>query len=134
MVENESPQIIGHLDKIKMHNIHKPFFDEHEKWYQKEVMKTLTSIAKSGRILEVNTRSLYKKKSAETYPSTWIMALAKEMNIPVMINSDAHHPSEISRKFKETATILSKIGYKKLRILYQGKWQDRDFSSKGIEF
>ncbi|NJO01837.1 MAG: histidinol-phosphatase, partial [Bacteroidia bacterium] len=63
MLENQCPEIVAHLDKIKIHNRKKVFFGENESWYQKEVIKTLKSVARSGSILEVNTRGVYRKKA-----------------------------------------------------------------------
>ena len=133
MMDEQCPEIVGHLDKIKIHNRKTQFFDENEKWYQKEVIKTLKTIADSGSILEVNTRGVYKKKSSETYPSTWVLELAKDLEIPVMINSDAHHPAEITAQFKETAKTLKKVGYQEVKILLDSKWQYRPLHKDGIE-
>ncbi len=134
MLKEQCPDILGHLDKIKIHNRKEFFFDEEEDWYQKEINKTLNVLAKSGAILEVNTRGLYKKKVQSTYPSPSILKKALDLKIPVMINSDAHHPEEVSQQFEETAKMLSEIGYKELQILSEGKWQSRTFTQKGIAF
>jgi histidinol-phosphatase (PHP family) len=134
MLEEQCPEILGHLDKIKIHNRKEFFFDETEDWYKKEINKTLKVLAKSGSILEVNTRGIYKKKSIETYPSPWILKKALTLKIPVMINSDAHHPQEVSKQFAETAQMLLAIGYKEVRILAEGKWQNRTLTPKGIQF
>ncbi|MEO1655593.1 MAG: histidinol phosphatase, partial [Bacteroidota bacterium] len=111
----------------------KDLFAEEEKWYQKEVIKTLHRIARAGSILEVNTRGIYKKKSSDPYPSPWILAHAKELNIPVVLNSDAHHPSEITQSFAETADLLKDIGFKELMVLVQGHWESRPFNAQGID-
>ncbi|NJL13051.1 MAG: histidinol-phosphatase HisJ [Microscillaceae bacterium] len=132
MLEEQCPEIVGHLDKIKIHNRKEAFFSETEDWYQKEIQKTLKALAKSGAILEVNTRGIYKKKSSETYPSPWVLELAHAHKIPVMINSDAHHPSEITAKFKECAQMLHKIGFKELKILKNNQWQNVPFDEQGL--
>lgn len=133
MLDEQYPKIVGHLDKIKIHNRKKIFFEEEEKWYQKEVIKTLHRISRAGSILEVNTRGIYKKKSNDTYPSPWILANARELKIPIVLNSDAHHPSEITQAFSETATLLKDIGFQELMVLVQGNWESRPFNSEGID-
>lgn len=133
MLTKQCPEIVGHLDKIKIHNRKKVFFEETEPWYREEIMQTLKDIAKAGSILEVNTRGLYRNKSSETYPSPWVLSHAYEMGIPVMINSDCHDPSEITQVFKETAQQLLDIGYKEVKILLDSQWQMRPFSPEGIE-
>lgn len=133
MVESQRPNIVGHLDKIKIHNRKKSFFDENESWYQKEIIKTLKSIAQSGSILEVNTRGIYKKKSSEPYPSYWILEKAHELEIPITISSDAHHPSEITQYFQEITEKLLKIGYQEVSLLLDGQWQSRKLTKQGLD-
>ena len=132
MLAEECPNIVGHVDKIKMHNKVKPFFSESDAWYRDEVMHTLTDLAKTGAIMEANTRGIYKKYSDETYPSAWIFKEAKKLGIPVMINSDSHVPREITGEFEKAATMLLDSGYKEVRVLLGGKWHDKALTTQGI--
>jgi histidinol-phosphatase (PHP family) len=131
MIEQDPPDILGHLDKIKIHNLRNSLYDESEDWYQQEIEETLALLAESDCILEANTRGLYKK-NLSTYPSMSVLKIAKQRNIPVMINSDSHAPSEITAKISRTALQLRQIGYKTLRVLKQGKWQDIAFNEEGL--
>ena len=132
MLEEGPPNVLGHMDKLKIHNKGKPLYDESESWYRHEVKKTLDTIKESGTIVEVNTRGLYVKKSDTPYPSPWILELLHEKNIPVTLNSDAHHPDDLINQFSETATLLKKIGFKKLSVLSQGEWKPLDFNETGL--
>lgn len=131
MVADDKPNIVGHLDKIKIHNINNALYDENDAWYVDAVQETLEAIAESGCIVEVNTRGVYKRNFT-TYPSTQILKQMKTLNIPIMINSDSHHPTEITAKYAETAEILLKIGYKTVRVLLKGQWQDVYFNRNGL--
>lgn len=133
MVQVNKPTIVGHLDKIKMHNRHECFFDETATWYQEAVEHTLQTIAKAEVIVEINTRGVYKKKSEEVYPSHWVIKRMKDLNIPIMINSDAHHPEDITKEFSATAQFLKSLGYNTLRVLWNNKWQDAAFNEQGID-
>ncbi|WKN41676.1 histidinol-phosphatase [Tunicatimonas pelagia] len=124
MVREDPPDIVGHLDKIKIQSEGSKLFNERATWYEAEVEKTLDSIAEVGLIMEVNTRGIYKQLTPEPYPSYWILERMRERNIPIMLNSDAHHPREISSHFAEVTARLSAIGYEQVRVLYQGVWQD----------
>ena len=123
MIAEEPPDVVGHLDKIKMQNRHTPLFDENADWYQAAVLETLQAVAKAGLVLEVNTRGLYKKRAAETYPGRWALTQALRLGIPVTPSSDAHHPREISGFFAETTQMLREIGYKTQHVLLDGAWQ-----------
>jgi histidinol-phosphatase (PHP family) len=132
MIQHATPTIVGHLDKLKIQNINNTLFHESDQWYVDEVTKTLDLISSHGAILEVNTRGLYQKKSLTPYPSPWILELALRKNIPVTLSSDAHHPDDLVNQFSETATLLLKIGYKKISVLKEKKWQSLPFSIHGI--
>jgi histidinol-phosphatase (PHP family) len=132
MVRTSCPTIVGHFDKIKIQNIDNEFFNEQDDWYQQEVKKTLKEIKKSGAIVEVNTRGIYQKKTTDTYPSPWILELIYQENIPITLNSDAHHVDDLTNQFELTATLLNKIGFRKLHVLCDGTWKPFAFNEKGI--
>ena len=130
MVKETTPDIVGHLDKIKMHN--RRFWDEEASWYKNEVLGTLEEIKASGAIVEVNTRGLYKQLTEEPYPGSWILNQIHQMQIPIQINSDAHHPREITSRFDETLQQLQAIGFKELMVLHDGEWQPARISENSL--
>jgi histidinol-phosphatase (PHP family) len=132
MVSDAMPDIVGHIDKIKMHNRGDHFYKEDEPWYKSEVDQTLNVIAKAGCIIEVNTRGLYQNRTDTPYPSPWILKRIAERNIPITLSSDAHHPDDLVNRFPEVAAELLSIGFKKLRILLNGRWTDVAFNDHGI--
>lgn len=132
MIATACPSIVGHLDKIKIQNPGSKFFKESDTWYQDEVKKTIDAIHSSNAIVEVNTRGIYQKKSETTYPSPWILELLHKKNIPVTINSDAHHSDDIINQFPETALMLKRIGFKKISVLTGGAWKPFSFDEHGI--
>jgi histidinol-phosphatase (PHP family) len=133
MIQTARPDVVGHLDKIKIQNTGNKFFSETDAWYRQEVMHTLDVIAASGAVLEVNTRGIYQKKSTTTYPGPWILEQAFEKHIPVTISSDAHHPNDLTNQFSETATLLADIGYRHLALLRNGSWQPIPFTPHGLD-
>ena len=119
MIETEEFDIVGHFDKIKMHNRDR-YFTENEKWYRDLVLETLTLIKEKDLIVEVNTRGIYKKRSTDFYPSSWILPIMREMNIPVVISSDAHLPNELTLCFKQAEEALKTAGYKETMCFKNG--------------
>lgn len=132
MINSAEPDIIGHLDKIKMQNIDGKFFSESDSWYREEVEKTLKLIESKGTIVEVNTRGIYQKKTSTTYPSPWILDLIHRKNIPVTISSDAHHPDDLINQFPETARLLQKTGFRNISVMTGGEWKQLLFNENGI--
>lgn len=122
MIETEEFDIVGHFDKIKMHNRDR-YFTENEKWYRDLVLETLTLIKEKDLIVEVNTRGIYKKRSTDFYPATWLLPIMKEMNVPVVISSDSHKAEELTLCFKEAEEALKAAGYKETMCFKNGVFE-----------
>jgi histidinol-phosphatase (PHP family) len=122
MLATSPIDILGHIDKIKMHNRGR-FFLETEPWYVGLVNETLDLARHSGIIVEVNTRGLYKKRSESLFPGPVMLKKIHDLKIPVIISSDAHKPSEISMLFSETANLLFDIGFRELMSLSAAGWE-----------
>ncbi|MCK9452210.1 MAG: histidinol-phosphatase [Bacteroidales bacterium] len=125
MIQQESFDIIGHFDKIKMHNSDR-YFMESEKWYKDLVLETLQLIKEKGVIAEVNTRGIYKKRSKSLFPSNWILEEMKQLEIPAIISSDAHHASELQLHFDTAITALKNAGYREVMQFSQGQWTAKE--------
>jgi histidinol-phosphatase (PHP family) len=123
MIVNEKPDIIGHLDKIKMYNRGR-YFSESDDWYVALVDETLDLAANSGCVIEVNTRGIYKKRSESLFPGTEILKKVKALDIPITLSSDAHKPSELSLYFPEAKKILADLGFKTLVIRNKQGWEE----------
>jgi histidinol-phosphatase (PHP family) len=132
MIRTSPPDIIGHVDKIKIQNIDDKFFTERDQWYKDEVKKTIAEIEKSDCIVEVNTRGVYQKRSATTYPSPWILELIHQKNIRITLSSDAHHHNDLTGYFPEAARQLFQTGFRTLSVLRDGVWQQARFNEHGI--
>lgn len=121
MIMNQKPDIIGHLDKIKMHNQER-FFRENEPWYVALTTETLHLIKETGAVIEVNTRGIYKKRSKTLFPGPDILKEILLLNIPITLTSDAHKPAELTRYFPEAITILQHIGFRTQWVLTRSGW------------
>ncbi len=130
MLEYGTPIIIGHMDKIKMHNKALKLFDEGAQWYIDEVYKTLELIKEKGVIVEINTKAYYR--NGHLFPGPEHFAKIKALDIPVTINSDAHHPDRLVNAFEEVAEILLKAGFTHLTEFINDKWTQVEFSKEGI--
>ncbi|MGA3013799.1 MAG: histidinol-phosphatase [Bacteroidales bacterium] len=123
MILTQKPDIVGHLDKIKMYNRNR-YFSEDEPWYIRLVEETLDLIAGAGCIVEVNTRGIYKKRSDSLFPGPEVLKRIRSRNIPVTITSDAHKPHELSLYFKEAGEILESLDFKYNMLKTAKGWQE----------
>ncbi len=123
MIETQSFDILGHIDKIKMHNQNR-FFTEDELWYQNLVDECLDLVKQKNLIVEVNTRGIYKKRSKSLFPDDITLQKVKNLNIPIIISSDAHQPNELNLGFSETQSKLLEIGFREVMFFDNGQWRE----------
>ena len=124
MIDTQRPEVVGHLDKIKMHNKER-FFSQSDSWYKGLIDETLLSIKNNNAVLEVNTRGLYKGRCLELFPSKEILLKAQKLGIPLMLSSDAHHPDELNGEFETAIKFLKKIGIGELYEFNSSVWKAR---------
>ena len=96
MLERNRPTIVGHPDKIVMHNRDR-YFHEDEPWYRELALETIHLIHELGLICEINTRGIYKGRHADYYPGKWLIQEMKALRIPVIVSTDAHAPEDLLR-------------------------------------
>ncbi|GAF03688.1 histidinol-phosphatase [Saccharicrinis fermentans] len=130
MIRTQHFDIIGHFDKIKMHNVTAPQFDENDDWYLKEIDDTLNCIAQKNIIVEINTKSY--ERNGLLFPGVEIFPLLLEKGIPVTINSDAHYPEKLEVGYAFVAEALSAVGFKVLKEWVNGAWCDVEFNKQGL--
>jgi len=114
MAETGLFDLLGHPDLVKKFG-HVPDGDL-SRFYE----PVIDAIAASGCAIEINTAG-WHKPCAESYPSRGFLELACSAGIPVVISSDAHHPSEIGRDFRRAAEILREVGYSETVRFEQGR-------------
>lgn len=125
MIRTQQPDVIGHIDKIKMNN-KRQYFSENEGWYQSMMEKALEIAAEYNCIIEINTRSYYKGKTKDLFPSDAALETIRDREIPVTINTDAHHPNELTEGHKEAVKRLKLMGFKTIKYLNGSGWDDYD--------
>jgi len=121
MIDTQKFDIVGHVDKIKMHNKDR-YFKEDEPWYQSHVNECLSLIKEKNLIVEVNTRGIYKKRYPGLFPDGLALKKVLDLKIPIIISSDAHQPNEINLGFDEAVSRLKHIGFTEVMKFDNGNW------------
>lgn len=121
MVESQAPEVIAHIDKIKMHN-NERFFSVNDNWYLDMLFETLALVKNKGCIVEVNTRGLYKGLCNELFPNLTALKKIRELQLPVTLSSDAHAPEDLSKEFPYALELIKTAGIKELMVYSCGKW------------
>ncbi len=121
MLIDQKPEILGHFDKIKMHNKNR-FFSRKNNWYNNLIHESLQLVKETDTVLEINTRGLYKGRFDEFFPGIPEILEAQNMEIPLMLNTDAHHPDELLGYYYEALSILKKLDIKELWHFSKNGW------------
>jgi histidinol-phosphatase (PHP family) len=122
MITEQKPDIVAHVDKIKMHNGGR-FFREDEPWYVALVDEAIEVIAQSGCIIEINSRGIYKKRCPDLFPSLAILKKLNRLKVPITFSTDAHAPSELNLGMDFIISTALEAGYKEVSCLRNGQWQ-----------
>lgn len=109
MVREECPDIIGHVDLVKLYGSR--HFSEQEAWYRDEVFGTLEEISKSPAVIEVNTGGMNKGLTRDPYPGAWVLERCRHLKIPVTLDADAHRPEHVNGNFDAGLQVLYEAGY-----------------------
>jgi len=127
MVETCDFDIIGHLDVIRKRNGILKFFDESATWYRHELEKTVATIARSGKIVELNTGGIARKAIDSVYPSMELLGLLRRANVPVTLNSDAHSTGDLLCAYDRAVEEARIGGYSRCSYRTAAGWAEAEF-------
>lgn len=96
--------MVAHIDLPKKFG-HRPTAD-----LTAERNAALDAIAESGMAIEINTAG-WSLPAQEAYPAPEILRAARERDIPLVINADAHSPKHLTRDFNKARALARECGY-----------------------
>lgn len=101
--------IISHCDIIKK------FGSFSSKRVDELIREAMTQIKNADICIEINTSGL-RKPEKETYPGKRILSIARELQIPLTIGSDAHTPEDVGRNFDTIVDLVEAYGGGKISL------------------
>ena len=96
--------ILGHPDLVRKFNAKHPYFDETAPWYLSQLEESAEAIAKSGKIVEVNTGAISRGWLDDVYPSPAFRAMLREKGVKFVLSSDSHAADTIDCAFDRFGT------------------------------
>ena len=72
--------------------------------------EALRAVAASGTAIEISTGGL-RKPCREIYPSESFLRIARELNVPITLGSDAHIPEDVGIDFDKAIALARSCGY-----------------------
>jgi histidinol-phosphatase (PHP family) len=70
----------------------------------------LQAVAAAGMAVEINTAG-WSLPAAEAYPALNLLRRARALDIPLLINADAHRPDHLTRDFEPARALARAAGY-----------------------
>ncbi|MBN2743223.1 MAG: histidinol-phosphatase [Marinilabiliaceae bacterium] len=122
MIRSERPDIIGHIDKVKMNNRDR-FFHPSEAWFVKDFFQTLDVVKEIGGVVEINSRGIYRGKYHECFPHVDGIRRCMELGIPLTLASDTHQPIELEHGFDLALETAVLAGVKNVVMFQPNGWQ-----------
>lgn len=122
MIESGGFDIIGHMDKIYMNGSRCNGFSFDTSHYKDAINAILERVSSKNIMIEINTKNLTRKN--HTYPHYNYIKRLKELNIPVMVNSDCHYPDLVNDGRELAFNLLKSNGFTHTRELIKGTWED----------
>ncbi|HEY2573797.1 MAG TPA: histidinol phosphate phosphatase, partial [Verrucomicrobiaceae bacterium] len=95
MAHPDLPKKFGHRPKGDLRRYYDP---------------VVQALADTGTAFEINTAGL-RKDVHEMYPARAFLELARAARVPLLINSDAHHPAEVGANFPEAIALAKEAGF-----------------------
>jgi histidinol-phosphatase (PHP family) len=106
--------IIAHCDIVKK------FGAFSSKRVDELMWEALNQIKLADLCIEINTSGL-RKPERETYPGEKVLSLARELNIPMTLGSDAHSPDQVGMDFDRALALIREFGNGKISVFDQRK-------------
>ena len=118
MIRNLRPDVVGHLDLIKL-NWTKAGFDP--EILSSSYVKTAAGLAidaakETGAILDLNTAGL-RKGLGEPYPAPWIVKMAQERGVYFCFGDDSHKVEQVGYGIEEARECLLSNGVTEVSVL-----------------
>ncbi len=123
MIQNDPPDVIGHIDKIVSHLLKYDDSILTSDWYFNLLKETARIVEQSGVILEVNTRGLKSIKYPTTYPNLAFLKILKDYQIKFQMNADVHKTADLDMGYSETLDVLRGLGFNELWIREKNEWK-----------
>ena len=114
MVESLRPEVVGHLDLIKLHG--RRFGTLDSPTVRRAGESTLEVIREQGCILDVNTAG-YRKGLGAPYPAPWLVKRARSLGIGFCFGDDSHSPADVGSGLDDARSYLLENGVESITTL-----------------
>ena len=102
---------LGHFDLVTKFNEQVPAFDEESPRYLRRAMEVMEYLVKRGAAFEVNTGAVARGYRNGAYPAPRLLRHLRELGGEIILNSDAHHASQVCFGFSQAESAIRAAGF-----------------------
>ncbi len=107
MVESLRPEVVGHLDLVRLHG--RRFGPLDSPAIRSAAESTLEAIRRHDCILDLNTAG-YRKGLGVPYPAPWLVERAHLLKIDFCFGDDSHSPADVGAGLESARSYLLQNG------------------------
>lgn len=107
---------IGHFDLVTKFNEVAPSFDQESPRYLHRAMEVMEYLVKRGTAFEVNTGAVARGYRSGAYPAKGLLSRLRELGGEIILNSDAHHASQICFGFEQAELAIREAGFDHINL------------------
>ena len=123
-VVQDRPDIVGHFDLLRINNVRLNLYDEESPAYRSMALDALRPMAKTGSLLELNTRGVVRGYLKTFYPEAFLLKEWKAWGGEVIVASDCHDAPLLDAYFDEAEALLRSLDYDHaVRLGRKEKWE-----------
>lgn len=123
MLEDIRPDLIGHIDMIRIYNIADRYFsvDTDELCCAMELLAR--ALKRNNTVTELNMGGDYRQGSGIYYPSDTFLAILKKEGVGITVGLDAHSVDMVDSYYDKTLEIIKRAGFGELSYFDDGIWK-----------
>ena len=123
VVPRTRPAFIGHFDLVVRFNDLPSaecgaFLDERDPRYLRAAGSAAEQIVRDGLCyFEVNCGAINRGRKKEPYPSSGLLRILKELDVELLVTSDAHHRDKLASGFEDALSQIRSAGFDHINVL-----------------
>ncbi|WP_066175371.1 histidinol-phosphatase [Bacillus marinisedimentorum] len=116
LAESNLFDIIGHLDLVKIFK----YVPTDESFLLGQYERAADALARSKTCVEISTAGI-RKPVGELYPDPRLLQMCYDRDIPIVLSSDAHTPTDVGKDFDRAVAFARSAGYQSIMTFSKGE-------------
>ncbi len=126
MLEDIKPDIIGHIDMIRIYNTANRYFDTDTDEICCAMEKLARALKRNNTVTELNMGGDYRMNNGIYYPSDTFLSILKKEGVAITVGLDAHSVEMVDSYYNKTIETIASAGYNEIAYFDDGVWKKAD--------